>query len=157
MHHYAKIVNSTIQLCNGDNNKSGVASLNSQINIKMCSEEPNNSGPKQPPLPILTLIITSHPFILLVSHSSPLLGVGVTRQLRSVQVFPAGGEHGDQRLLLGRCLHAAAVPGSLSVDERPAAVPQPLPAGEAQVSVNYVTQSAPGQIHGSRAQWTLQM
>lgn len=102
-------------------------------------------GPKQPPL--LTPIITSNP------QSSPVLhpqGVGVTCQLHSVQVFPAGGEHGDRRLLLGRRLPAAAVPGSLPVDEGPAAVPQPLPAGEAQVPVNYVTQSTPrsrGQSH----------
>lgn len=62
-------------------------------------------------------------------------------------MFPAGGEHGDQRLLLGRRLPAAAVPRSLSVDERPAAVPQPLPAGETQVSVNYISHSPPGQSH----------
>jgi len=79
----------------------------------------------------------------------PPPGLGVPRQLRPVQVLPAGGEHGDRRLLLGRRRHAAAVPGSLSVDERPAAVSQPLPAGEAQVSVNYDTQSAPGQSHES--------
>ncbi|TMS09452.1 Metallophosphoesterase 1 [Larimichthys crocea] len=58
------------------------------------------------------------------------------------KVFPAGGEHGDRRVLLGRRLPAAADPRSLYVDERPAAVPQPLPAGEAQVSVNYITQGA---------------
>lgn len=46
-------------------------------------------------------------------------------------MFPARGEHSDQRLLLGRRLHDAAVSGSLSVDERPHAVPEPLPAGEA--------------------------
>ncbi|MEQ2227201.1 hypothetical protein ILYODFUR_035346 [Ilyodon furcidens] len=57
-------------------------------------------------------------------------------------MFPAGGEHGDRSLLLGRSLPAAAPPGSLSVDEEAAAA-QPLPAGQAQVSVNYVTQSAP--------------
>lgn len=57
-------------------------------------------------------------------------------------MFPAGGEHGDRRVLLGRRLPAAADPRSLYVDERPAAVPQPLPAGEAQVSVNYITQGA---------------
>lgn len=79
------------------------------------------------------------------STSCPLrpAGISVTGQLRSVQVFPAGGEHGDRCVLLGRRLPAAAVPGPLPVDERPAAVLQPLPAGEAQVSVNYVTQSAP--------------
>lgn len=58
-------------------------------------------------------------------------------------MFPAGGEHGDRGVLLGRRLHAAAVSGSLYVDERSAAVPQPLPAGQAQVPVNYITQSAP--------------
>lgn len=58
-------------------------------------------------------------------------------------MLPAGGEHGDRRVLLGRRLPAAAVPGPLPVDEGPAAVPQPLPAGEAQVPVNYVTQMAP--------------
>lgn len=52
-------------------------------------------------------------------------------------MFPAGGEHGDRRVLLGRGLHAAALPGPLSVDERPAAVSQPVPAGEAQVHVNH--------------------
>lgn len=72
-----------------------------------------------------------------------LPGLGVPWQLRSVQVFSPGGEHSDQRLLLVRRLPAAALPGSLSVDEGPAAVPQPLPAGEAQVSVNHVTQRTP--------------
>lgn len=86
----------------------------------------------------------SHYFSLLLL---PLPGDGVPRQLHAVQVFPAGGEHGDQRLLLGRRLPAAAVPRSLSVDERSAAVSQPLPAGQAQVPVNYITQSAPGQSH----------
>lgn len=80
---------------------------------------------------------------LWLPYVPPSSGVGVTWQLRSVQVFPAGGEHGDRRLLLGRRLPAAALSGSLSVDERPAAVPQPLPAGEAQVSVNHITQSSP--------------
>lgn len=70
-------------------------------------------------------------------------GVGVARQLCSVQVFPARGEHGDQRVLLGRYLPAAAAPGSLPVGEGPAAVPQPLPAGEAQVTLTYLTESAP--------------
>lgn len=64
-------------------------------------------------------------------------GVGVGGQLRSVQVLPAWGEHGDQRLLPGRGVHDAAVPGSLSVDEGSPAVPQPGGVGEAQVSVNY--------------------
>lgn len=91
---------------------------------------------------MLRLIITPNPVILL----PPRPGVGVPRQLLSVQVFPAGGEHGDRRVLLGRRLPAAAVHGSLYVDERPAAVPQPLPAGEAQVSVNYITQSAPRPV-----------
>lgn len=95
-----------------------------------------------PPLLMLTVIIT--PTLLFpYAPPPPLSGVGVTRQLRSVQVFPAGGEHGDRRLLLGRRLPAAALPGSLSVDERPSAVPQPLPAGEAQVPVNHITQSSP--------------
>lgn len=91
--------------------------------------------------------LTFNPFIPCFSSPPPppssLSGVGVTRQLRSLQVFPAGGEHGDRRVLLGRRLPAAALPGSLSVDEGPAAVPQPLPAGEAQVSVNHITQDAP--------------
>lgn len=86
-------------------------------------------GGRVAPLLILTLIITSNPFILLFPPLLP--GLSVTWQLRSVQVFPAGGEHGDRRLLLGRRLPAAALPGSLSLDEGPAAVPQPLPAGEA--------------------------
>lgn len=64
-------------------------------------------------------------------------GVGVGGQLRSVQVLPAWGEHGDQRLLPGRGVHDAAVPGSLPVDEGSPAVPQPGGVGEAQVSVNY--------------------
>ncbi|MEQ2187359.1 hypothetical protein GOODEAATRI_003935, partial [Goodea atripinnis] len=75
-----------------------------------------------------------------VSSSSP--GVGVPQRLLPLQMFPAGGEHGDRSLLLGRSLPAAAPPGSLSVDEEAAAA-QPLPAGQAQVFVNYVTQSAP--------------
>lgn len=64
-------------------------------------------------------------------------GVGVGGQLRSVQVLPARGEHGDQRLLPGRGVHDAAVPGPLPVDEGSPAVPQPGGVGEAQVSVNY--------------------
>lgn len=64
-------------------------------------------------------------------------GVGVGGRLRPVQVLPAGGEHGDQRVLPGRHLHDAAVPGSLPVDEGPPAVPQPGRVGEAQVPVNY--------------------
>lgn len=62
-------------------------------------------------------------------------------------MFPAGGEHGDRRVLHGRRLPAAALPGPLPVDEGPAAVPQPLPAGQAQVSVNRITQSAPELSH----------
>lgn len=73
---------------------------------------------------------------------SLLPGVGVLQQLQPVQVFPAGGEHGDRGVLLGRSLPAAAAPGPLSVGEGSDAA-QPLPAGEAQVSLNYVTQSAP--------------
>lgn len=69
-------------------------------------------------------------------------GVLLVQQFRSVQVFPAGGEHGHQRVLLCRRLFPLPVPGSLSVDEGPAAVPQPLPAGQAQVPVNYITQGA---------------
>lgn len=57
-------------------------------------------------------------------------------------MFPPGGEHGDRGVLLSRSRAAAAAPGALSVDEGAAAA-QPLPAGEAQVSVNYVTHSAP--------------
>lgn len=72
--------------------------------------------------------------------AAPPPGVVLSGQLRSVQVFPPGGEHGHRRLLLGRRLPALLVPGSLSVDERPAAVFQPLPPGQAQVPVNYVSQ-----------------
>ncbi|XP_028988255.1 metallophosphoesterase 1 isoform X1 [Betta splendens] len=76
-------------------------------------------------------------------------GVGVAQQLRSVQVLPAGGEHGDRRVLLGRRLPAAAGSGPLPVDEGPAAVPQPLPAGEAQVPVSRGAQRAPGRSRGA--------
>lgn len=68
---------------------------------------------------------------------SPVPGVRVGGRLCPVQVLPAGGEHGDQRVLPGRRLHDAAVPGSLPVDEGPPAVPQPGLVGEAQVPVNY--------------------
>lgn len=87
------------------------------------------NGDHQPPPPSLS--------------PTPPPGLSVPRQLRSVQVFPAGGEHSDRCLLPVRRLPAAALPGSLSVDEGPAAVPQPLSAGEAQVSVNAVTRSTP--------------
>lgn len=73
--------------------------------------------------------------------TSPGLCVPAVRvggQLRPVQVLSARGEHRDQRLLPGRRLHDAAVPGSLSVDEGSPAVPQPGAAGEAQVHVNWV-------------------
>lgn len=63
--------------------------------------------------------------------------VRVGGQLRPVQVLSARGEHRDQRLLPGRRLHDAALPGSLSVDEGSPAVPQPGAVGEAQVHVNW--------------------
>lgn len=66
-------------------------------------------------------------------------------------MLPAGGEHGDQCVLFGRSLSAAAVPGSLSVDERSAAVSQPLSAGEAQVSVNSWTLPTMQWVQGSAA------
>lgn len=72
-------------------------------------------------------------------------GVGVTQQLHSVQVFPAGGEHGDRCVLHSRRLLAAAVRGPLPVDEGPATVPQP--AGQAQVSVNHITNNTPELSH----------
>lgn len=72
-------------------------------------------------------------------------GVGVTQQLHSVQVFPAGGEHSDRRVLYGWRLPAAALPGPLPVDEGPGAVPQP--AGQAQVSVNHITHNTPELSH----------
>lgn len=67
-------------------------------------------------------------------------GVILSRQLRSVQVFPPRGEYGHRRVLFCWGLPALPAPGPLSVDEGPAPVSEPLLTGEAQVAVNYDTQ-----------------
>lgn len=50
-------------------------------------------------------------------------------------MFLTGGEHRHRRVHLNRRLSVAARLGALLVGEGPVPVPQPLPAGEAQVAV----------------------
>lgn len=66
-------------------------------------------------------------------------GISVTKKLHPFQVFPARGEHGDQRVLFRGGFPAAPLSDPLSVHEGSL---QPLPAGKAQVSVKHITHNA---------------